>query len=302
MGFQPLPARIENPCYSLEMSDEIIVSAPKGAGVVTYPPGATFGPRVLTDYEFVWLLAGHAEYEIRTSSGATKHDLPPHSILLCRPGVTDAFRWDPKQPTRHAFVHFDVEHLPAHLPRPATWPYVRALPAAESDVLRPVFRHLLTWYGKSIDPYLQQLSLRHLLAAFVSGVIETHEAPRDRLPEPVERAMTLIYQRLDADPAAPILLADLVDAACVTANHLCRVFKKSTGRSPIETVWLAKLDRAASLVVHSNFSMKEIAAMFGFTDQFHLSKRFKQAYGLAPAHLRTLAEKGETPPLARLVR
>ena len=31
-------------------------------GTATYEPGATFGPRVLEDFELVWILAGHARY------------------------------------------------------------------------------------------------------------------------------------------------------------------------------------------------------------------------------------------------
>lgn len=33
-----------------------------GWGVAVYPPGATFGPRQLEDFEFVWLLQGTAEW------------------------------------------------------------------------------------------------------------------------------------------------------------------------------------------------------------------------------------------------
>src|SRR5436190_7225761 len=36
--------------------------AVSGCGVAVYPPGATFGPRQLEDFEFVWLLQGTAEW------------------------------------------------------------------------------------------------------------------------------------------------------------------------------------------------------------------------------------------------
>ena len=52
-----------------------------GSGVAVYPPGATFGPRRLPDFEFVWLLQGTAEWHYEDGSIA----LGTNSLLLGRP-------------------------------------------------------------------------------------------------------------------------------------------------------------------------------------------------------------------------
>src|SRR5829696_4168559 len=49
-----------------------------GSGVAVYPPGTTFGPRRLEDFEFVWLLQGTAEW--RYDEGGIA--LGPSSLLL----------------------------------------------------------------------------------------------------------------------------------------------------------------------------------------------------------------------------
>jgi hypothetical protein len=72
-----------------------------GSGVAVYPPGATFGPRRLEDFEFVWLLQGTAEWRYDQGSIA----LGPSSLLLGRPGMTDSFLWDRNRPTRHGYLH-----------------------------------------------------------------------------------------------------------------------------------------------------------------------------------------------------
>src|SRR5215203_2036804 len=95
-----------------------------GSGVAIYPPGATFGPRRLEDFEFVWLLQGTAEW--RYGQGGIA--LGPSSLLLGRPGMTDSFLWDRNRPTRHGYLHFQLDERPATLPDPARWPLVRALP------------------------------------------------------------------------------------------------------------------------------------------------------------------------------
>jgi hypothetical protein len=83
-----------------------------GCGVAVYPPGATFGPRRLEDFEFVWLLQGTAEWRHELGGIA----LGSSSLLLGRPGITDSFIWDRTRPTRHGYLHFEVAGQLAQLP------------------------------------------------------------------------------------------------------------------------------------------------------------------------------------------
>ena len=86
-----------------------------GFQIAVYPAGATFGPRRLNDYEFVWMLEGDAEYRWNER----RMDAPEGSVLLCRPPATDAFRWDARRRTRHAFFHFRWR---GELPKPGLLP------------------------------------------------------------------------------------------------------------------------------------------------------------------------------------
>ena len=46
------------------------------------------------------------------------------------------------------------------------------------------------------------------------------------------------------------------------------------------------LDRAATLLVRSNYSVAEIAQMCGFSDMFHFSRRFHAHFGVPPSDYR----------------
>jgi len=225
-------------------------------GIATYPPGATFGPRIMRDFEFVWMIEGDAEYRWGNSVLAA----PQGAIVLCRPGATDFFRWDARRRTKHAYFHFNITRHPRRWGKPAGWPLVRA--TSDGDLLPPLFRHLLTWHRRG-DPQLERLTMHHMLTAFVTGEHGSADIPFDALPPAVERTLSHIHATLDADPAAAIDLEDLSQIACVTSEHLCRLFKASTGRAPVETVRLAKLDRAAVLLARSNYAVKEIAEICG---------------------------------------
>lgn len=273
----------------------LCVSSPAGFGVATYPAGATFGPRQMRDWEFVWIIAGHAMYR----HGEIEIAAPPDSIVLCRPGANDGFVWDAHGRTRHAYFHFDITSLPDAWPSPETWPLVRLMP--EGDVLRPLFRHLLTWAGRG-DGELVRLTIAHMVAAWATGEIATRDVPPESLPEPVGRALIWLRERLEEKPAASIELRDLAGAACVSPEHLCRVFKEATGHAPMETVRLARLDRAATLLARSNYSIGEVARLCGFASPFHFSRQFKSAFDQSPSALRRALQEGQTPPVPRLLK
>lgn len=275
------------------MSDALQVSLPTTFGVATYPPGASFGPRVMRDWEFVWMIEGDAVY----ARGKDETAAGEGSIVLCRPGVTDFFRWDARRRTRHGYFHFGVQNLLGDWPDAQTWPIAR-LPQ-EDDLLRPLFRHLLAWDGTR-NPEQCRLTVAHLLMAFVSGDIGAGDVPRPVWPEPVEQAWAFLHQTLEDAPDAPLSLTQLADAACVTPEHLCRLFKAATGRAPAETVRLARLDRTLILLARSNYNVGEIARLCGFPSVFHFSRRFAAAFGQTPSDVRLAVQSGQTPPAPRL--
>jgi AraC-like DNA-binding protein len=276
------------------MLADLRITPPTHSGVATYPAGATFGPRAMRDYEFVWIIDGDCEYRWADQTLPA----PAGSIVLCRPGETDFFRWDPHRRTQHAYFHFGVQRFPKHWPRLADWPLVRA--SEPGDVLQSTFRHLLRWISTG-DAGLIRLSVAQLLTSFVLGQTATGDIPRDALPEPVERAWRFIRQHLDRSPVEPITLDDLAEAACVTKEHLCRVFAEAIDHSPMETVRLARLDRALGLLARSNYSIGQVATLCGFASSFHFSRRFKDAFGQSPRAMRYALRDGKTPPITKLL-
>ncbi len=276
-------------------STPLQITGPTGHGLANYPPGATFGPRRMRDWEFVWVVEGDAEFRQEDRV----HAAPEGSIVLCRPGVTDFFRWDPDRRTRHAYFHFEMKSIPADWGRPQQWPVV--VERMEGDVLVPLFQHLLTWAGRGDAEMLRQ-TIGTMLRIFITGQRATFDLPADVPPDPVDRAIAHLHKTLETDPAAAIALDDLADVACVTPEHLCRVFKKTLDLSPMECVRLARLDRAVVLLSRSNCSIGQVAEMCGFASQFHFARRFKEAFGDTPTQTRSRIRAGGVPPLPRLLR
>ena len=274
-----------------------------GFQVATYPAGATFGPRAMPDYELVWIIEGDVQYRFAD----TFTDAPQGSILLCKPGVTDFFRWDVRRRTRHGWFHFHlVGETPSEWGPPSQWPTLR-IPQSESDLLPTLFRQLISAGPSQGDlpiPIATRLLAVSVLATFVAENIgQGSGVETPQYPDPVTRAMTFIATRLEEHPADPLPLDEIARVAFVTPEHLCRLFQAYTKHTPAATVRLLRLDRAAVLLARTNYSVGEIAALCGFPSQFHFARRFREAFGQSPTELRREVADGRgTVPTTRLVR
>ena len=120
--------------------------------------------------------------------------------------------------------------------------------------------------------------------------------PRYNLSEPVRRAAKFMRERLDSPHFAPFALEELAAAAHVSAKHLCRVFSKELGFSPMKACRLMQFQLAIPLLARSNLSIKEVAERCGFPDQLYFSRAFSQTFGRSPSQARKAMHEGQPPP------
>lgn len=267
------------------------------SAIAVYPPGSTWGPRTLPDFEFVWILEGDAVW----SCNGVGHPAPPGTLLLARPGTREHYRWDPARQTRHAYVHFSIERGLARLPNVDTWPLIRQLP--DGDILRPLFRHLL-WALHHTGPGSAasiQTTLRHMLFSFLSGSMGTASLAGTELPTVVNVALRFAMERLERPKLRPPQIAELARAAGASPRQLHRAFQSALQCGPAAAIRLLRLDRAAFLLSDTSLDVQEIAGRVGFKNQFHFSRAFKSAFGRSPLDFRTrLATGHDAPPPAIL--
>ena len=262
-----------------------------GAGVVQvvdYQPGSSFGPRELHDFEFLWLLQGSAVWTVHRgcATRAARPDRPvtlrPGTLLLAPAGALDSFRWDADVVSRHAWAHFRVAD-PGPLPDPAGWPVVRDL--AGAPVLAGLCRYLEDLGAQPSEAARARSDqlLALLLDLFVRGPFDETADP---VPELVAVAVEAVRRTWAADGVRLVEVDELAAAACVSAGHLFRVFRQHFGCGPARVLELVRLSRAAVLLQRSNASLAEVADATGFANAYHLSRRFRAAYGVPPGAYR----------------
>lgn len=266
-----------------------------------YPPGGMFGPRLLTDYEFVWVIRGSARLTI-TESGSDGAEqvqrdylLHPGMLALSPRGATDSYYWDERQPSTHAYVHFRiVESSPEQ-----SWPVVRSMSAL--PVLDGCCRYLLQLAG---DPSSAAATRRDQVIAMMADIFingPTLGAAADpSLPDFMIAVADFVRRTWDVDGMLPVEVEDLAAAASVSPRHLFRLFRSRLGIGPVRALELIRLSRAAETLRRSNATLSEVAGLTGFANQYHFSRRFSSVYGIPPGSYRAGDDHDRCDPLAPL--
>ena len=91
---------------------------------------------------------------------------------------------------------------------------------------------------------------------------------------------------IDSNLHRTIHIRDLSAVARRSKAHFSRKFKLAVGESPHAYVVRRRLERACHVMMTSAATLSEIALGVGFSDQAHLCRLFRQAFGQSPARWR----------------
>jgi transcriptional regulator GlxA family with amidase domain len=82
-------------------------------------------------------------------------------------------------------------------------------------------------------------------------------------------------------------LADLAVDLGLSYDQLRRRFTTELGQPPAAYRRQRRVEQTAAMLRTTNLGLREIAETLGFADEFHLSRRFKQHYGVSPREYRS---------------
>lgn len=253
--------------------------------VAHYPPGSSYGPRPLRDFEFVWVLRGSARWRTAAHSGGDAHEveLRPGVLALARPGTTDSYAWDDRHPSSHAYVHFDVDHVVDAGAHP--WPLTR--PMADHDPIGGLCRYLLDLASVGGRPERRRSDqvVGMLLDLFLTGPFP-RASTEPRVPPGLLPALDHVREAWETEGIRAVRVPELAVAAAMSPGHLSRAFTDAFGCGPAASLELVRLGRAAIALQRSNLSIAQIARHHGFADAYHFSKRFKRVYRSPPGQFR----------------
>jgi AraC family L-rhamnose operon transcriptional activator RhaR len=98
---------------------------------------------------------------------------------------------------------------------------------------------------------------------------------------PAHPAVARAMRMLEAEPARPWTLAQLSDDLHLAPAYLVRLFKAATGLPPIAYLSRHRAELAATLLLHTEEPITQIARTVGWPDQNYFARRFRGHYGLS---------------------
>ena len=100
----------------------------------------------------------------------------------------------------------------------------------------------------------------------------------DMLPVAIRDAIRIFGEHIDD----PILIADVAVQVAMSARHLERSFKATTGQSPLKYYRLMRLKKARQRVLYSTDTITEIAQSVGYAGSGPMARHYTAAFGVHP--------------------
>lgn len=119
------------------------------------------------------------------------------------------------------------------------------------------------------------------------------------IPRQLLKARNLADRRY----AEPLTVADLAEAASLSRSHFSEQFRRAFGVSPHAYLLTRRLERAASLLRNTDYTVAYICVSVGLTSVGSFTTSFKRAFGLTPTAYRDAfppaAERARVPECVR---
>ncbi|MFH0918793.1 MAG: AraC family transcriptional regulator [Fibrobacterota bacterium] len=233
----------------------------------TGPKRDYWGPRVLKDYEFVYIVEGEGYY---FDDQKAHLEFGKNELILIPPAVRHTVACDKVPGTVISCIHFDcAREFAGRVPRKFTATSdaeILALfrkAAEEYDHKRPGHAHLLNALLMEILVRLARLELKP-------------EGPEP--PMKVRQAQRYMERRYrDA-----VTRTDIARHLEVTPEYLNFLFQKHCRMTPLDYLLDLRLRTAKALLRNPGWNVSDVAREVGFEDPLYFSRVFRKRVGVPP--------------------
>lgn len=203
--------------------------------------------------------------------------LLPGFCAVMRPGGIYDAGHDEHHPLGITYIHFDVHSTRSGKKITGTlahqWPEFFEI--SDPDYFDAVTRRIVELFPA--QPRLGEDILCGLLQDLLQRpVLGSHTTP---LHPPGIAALTA---RIRSSSERLPNVAALAQEMHLSRAHFSRLFKKTTGQSPLDFLVETRLSRARHLLRETPLSIGEIAERLDYADVYFFSRQFKQKTGVSP--------------------
>jgi AraC-like DNA-binding protein len=263
-----------------------ILPAPASPGIERIEArffGNAFTPHRHDTYALGVTLDGVQRFRYR---GEERHSLPGQVIVLHPDELHDGGAGT-EDGLRYRMLYLEPSLLLQALGDHAPMPFV-GQPVLTDAPFRAALRAALTPLEEGLDEIL----VADLVAALAQGLARHAGRPPKPLGRLARRQVLLARDHLEVHATRVVGAAELERVTGLDRYALARHFRALLGTSPHRFLLMRRLQQARRMI-RAGESLAGIAAATGFTDQSHLNRHFKKAFGLTPGRWAALIGAGQ---------
>ena len=126
--------------------------------------------------------------------------------------------------------------------------------------------------------YLESLLNQLLLTILRADYTPVQSTPKTRPAQ----AVNYIHEHY----AEKISIPELAEMLYVSPYHLCREFKKATGKTIVQYLNMTRVLHAQRMLLETDYNITRISKETGFSNLTHFNRIFKSIAGMSPSEKR----------------
>jgi AraC-like DNA-binding protein len=256
---------------------------------VVYPPAPGNHPnaysekvisgRVLQEFQIVYIVGGSGWFRDRSG----KQPIKAGDLFILFPGIEHAYSPDSSIGWQEYWVGFQGKHA-KHLWESGLISHREPIHhlGLDQSVMRD-FEQILQLCNQQPRGFQVLLGVR-ILQMLAHIYLHTND---NTLPNEHQDIVRRCREILEFNAEGIIDIQEVARELDVSYQYLLSLFKKQLGMTPYQYYIQMRIHRAQELLTHSDLSIKEIASLLNFENQFYFSRFFKKKTGLTPSQWRT---------------
>ena len=241
--------------------------------------------RILWEFQVIYLSAGRGWFKDAVTG---RHEIKAGDIFIVFPGIEHAYSPHKDSGWQEYWVGFDGSHV--H----------RLMENGLLDPKKSIYhiglnREIMGDYEQIIQICRQQSpGFQIVLGAKILQLLADLHVARIRT---FRRKDDLVYKARDLmqlHAGDGIEMEQLARELSTNYTYLLRVFRQHTGLTPYQYFLQLRIYRAQELLQSPELSIKEIAAIMNFDNQYYFSRFFRQKTGMTPSQWRSGAKRSFT--------
>ncbi|OCT14791.1 AraC family transcriptional regulator [Paenibacillus pectinilyticus] len=251
------------------------------SGEGTPHPLHKMGPAVHDYYLVHTVLSGTGTFE----TGGRTYTCTAGDSFFIHPGELFTYIADADNPWHYIWVAFTGRSAGTTFAQIGVSPQQAVVSGSNPRKIRHYYRHIRSCFQQSDFPQLEELESEGWLKLLLRelGRANTHHITNKPTAETdIKRQVGQAIRYLELQYTQSVSIDQLARNLGYHRTYLCKMFKQSTGLSPMQYLFNIRMERAKQLL-QTAMTIDQVASSVGFNDALYFSKQFHKWSGSAPS-------------------